>query len=252
MPEWERELARRRLPLEPRRARASDQSLATWRMQRRGVDDRPMLAHRNAREAFTRFVMARPSDGAVWSAVSTRSDSIVHRCPCATCPFHPPDRRCPGGRRHDMTVAARTAPWYRRRSRRCGGTNWVWCLCAIAPRKWSRSDRRTIPSAGDRRDTRAPELDRRNTGDLRYGEPYLVTETVTDPSSDGRRMCAGLTRYRPASTRPGAVALVTMQATARALTSVRRWTIPPLNATAITVMQLRLQTRSAPGFGDKC
>ena len=142
-------------------------------MRRRDVDDRPILAYRNAREAFTRFAMPRPSDGAVWSAVSTRSDSIVHRCPCPTFPFHPPNRRCRGGRRDDVTVAARTAPWYRPRWRRCGGTNWVWCVCAIAPRKWSRSDRRTIPSGGDLRYTPAPELDRRNTGDLRYGEPYL-------------------------------------------------------------------------------
>jgi hypothetical protein len=94
--------------------------------------------------------------------------------------------RYDGGRPHRPLVP-------NARSRRCGGTNWVWCVCAIAPRKWSRSDRRTIPSAGDRRDTPAPELDRGNTGDLRYSEPYLVAETVTDPSSDGRRVCGGLT-----------------------------------------------------------
>jgi hypothetical protein len=57
-----------------------------------------------------------------------------------------------------------------------GGKLWVVCLCHCSS-KWSRSDRRTIPSGGDRRYTPAPEPDRRNTGDLRYGEPYLVNET---------------------------------------------------------------------------
>jgi hypothetical protein len=56
-----------------------------------------------------RFVMSRPSDGAVWSAVSAGTEAIVHRCPGRNLHF-PPLRSDPGTKyAEDLTrVPART------------------------------------------------------------------------------------------------------------------------------------------------